>query len=102
MNKVLLSTAAAVCLTLSGASCVAADKGAGGAAEAIAAAKAAQKEAAAVGGEWRDVGKMIKKAEKLAADGKTDKAIKTAKAAEFQSKVGKEQSAAQPTAGPRF
>lgn len=102
MNKVLLSTAAAVCLALSGASCVAADKSANGAAEAIAAAKAAQKKANSIGGEWRDTGKMIKKAEELAAEGKIEKAIKTTKAAESQGKAGYEQSKAQPTAGPRF
>jgi hypothetical protein len=36
----------------------------------ITAAKDAQKQASSVGGEWRDTGKMIKKAEKLLKEGK--------------------------------
>ena len=51
---------------------------------AIAAAKDAQKQAKSVGGEWRDTGKMIKKAEKLLKDGDADKAAKLAEAAEAQ------------------
>lgn len=51
---------------------------------AIATAKDAQKQAASVGGEWRNTGKMIKKAEKLLKDGDADKAAKLAEAAEAQ------------------
>jgi hypothetical protein len=51
---------------------------------AIAAAEAAQKAAAKVGYEWRDTGKMIKQAKKLAKEGKTADAIKLAKRAEEQ------------------
>lgn len=104
MNKVLLSSAVAISFALvSATGCAAVKSDENAATAAIASAKAAQKHAASVGGEWRDTGKMIKKAEKLAAEGKTEKAIKTAKAAEFQGKAGLDQSKAQPgVAGPRF
>ena len=58
---------------------------------AIAAAKAAQKKAAAAEGEWRDVGKFIKKAEKAAKEGKIEQAMKLAKKAQRQSELGYEQ-----------
>ena len=61
---------------------------AGEAEDAIAAAKAAQKSASEVGGEWRDTSKMIKKAEKLLAEGKTEKAIAQARMAEAQGMLG--------------
>ena len=61
---------------------------AGEAEDAIMAAKAAQKSAKSVGGEWRDTGKMIKKAEALLADGNTEKAIKQARMAEAQGMLG--------------
>ncbi len=51
---------------------------------AIAAAEAANKAAAAVGYEWRDTAKMIKKAKMLARKGKTAAAIKLARQAETQ------------------
>lgn len=51
---------------------------------AIAAAEAANKAAKAVGYEWRDTGKMIKKAKELAKKGKTAEAVKLAKKAEEQ------------------
>jgi len=55
---------------------------------AIAAARDAQKHANSVGGEWRDVGKLIRRAEKLLAQGKTEKAIKMAERAEAQAMLG--------------
>jgi len=58
---------------------------------AIAAAKSAQKAANAVGGEWRDTGKMIKKAEKEAAAGNYGTAMELAKKAEQQGMLGKQQ-----------
>ena len=75
---------------------------AGGADDSIKAAKAAQKEAATAGFEWTATGKMIKKAEALAKDGKEKKAIKVAKAAEMHSKAGLKQAALAKSAGPRF
>ncbi len=74
----------------------------GNADDAIKAAKAAQKEAKALGFEWRDMGKMIKKAEALAKDGKTDKAIKIAKTIAAQIEPIKKQAELAKTAGPRF
>ena len=62
---------------------------------AIAAAKAAQMAAGEVGGEWRDTGKLIKQAEKSAAEGNFADAVKQAKKAEAQGKVGKEQALSQ-------
>ena len=55
---------------------------------AIAAAKEARKQAKSVGGEWRDTGKMIKKAEKLLKEGKTKEAAKLAQEAEAQGMLG--------------
>jgi len=53
---------------------------------AIEAAENARQAAAAVGYEWRDTAKMIKQAQKLAAEGKTSEAEKIARKAEEQSK----------------
>jgi len=75
---------------------------AGGAADAIKAAKEAQKAAAAAGFEWRDMGKMIKKAEKLAKEGKGKKATKIANAVVMHGKAALKQAALAKTAGPRF
>ena len=52
--------------------------------DAIAAAKKANKDAKAVGYEWRDTAKIIKKAEKALADEDYDKAIKLANKAKRQ------------------
>lgn len=62
---------------------------------AIAAAEAAREKAASVGGEWRDVGDMIKSAKTLAGAGEYDKAIEAAAAAKFQSERGYEQALAE-------
>ena len=62
---------------------------------AIAAAKEAQKQANSVGGEWRDTGKMIKKAEKLLKEGKTKEAAKLAQEAEAQGMLGYMQATSQ-------
>ncbi len=59
--------------------------------QAIADAKAAQKKAASVEGEWRDVGKFIKKAEKALKKGDLDTAMKLAKKARVQSELGYKQ-----------
>ena len=75
---------------------------AGGAQEAIDAAKKAKKAASAVGMEWRDMGKTIKKAEAAAKDGKEKKAIKLANMVVMQSKESLKQAEVAKTAGPRF
>ena len=61
----------------------------------IAAAKEARKQANSVGGEWRDTGKMIKKAEKLLKEGKTKEAAKLAQEAEAQGMLGYMQATSQ-------
>lgn len=81
MLKLLLASLAALTLTL-GTAAANSD-----ATAAINAAKDAAKKANSVGAQWRDTGKMIKKAEALAAEGKTEKAIKQAKIAEMQGNV---------------
>ncbi len=53
--------------------------------KAISNAESARKAAAQIGYEWRDTGKLIKKARELAAAGKTEQAIALAKKAEQQS-----------------
>ena len=79
----------------------AADKA--GAEAAIAAAKAAQQEANAVGGEWRDTGKIIKQAEDAIAAGNFGSAIELANKAEAQGKLGKEQALGQTgTGNPKY
>ena len=69
---------------------------------AIAAAKAAKKKAAAVGYEWRDTGKIIKKAEKALKAGDYAKAVKLAKKAERQSKNALAQYETNKNAQPRL
>lgn len=66
---------------------------------ALAAAKAEIKKASAVGGEWRDTGKLLKKADKAAADGDYGTATKLAEKAKFQAIKGQEQAASQVNAG---
>jgi hypothetical protein len=58
---------------------------------AINAAKAANKKAQAVGYEWRDTGKLLKKAEELANKGETEEAVKLANKAESQATLAVKQ-----------
>ena len=62
---------------------------------AIAAAKAAQQTAAAVGGEWRDTGKIIEQAEQAATEGNYGNAVELAKQAEDQGRLGEAQALGQ-------
>lgn len=64
----------------------------------LAAAKAAQKKAASVNGEWRDVGSFIKDAEKAAESGDYKTGLKMAKRARVQSELGYEQAMEQKNA----
>lgn len=95
MKKIAL--AALICGLTLGGTAIAADKASAEAA--IAAAKTSQKAANKVGGEWRDTGKIIKKAEKAAAEGNFGEAEKLAKKAEAQGKLGKEQALSQKGVG---
>jgi nucleoid-associated protein YgaU len=63
------------------------DDGTVAAEQAIAEAKAANKEAAAAGYEWRDTGDLIKKAEEALAAGNTDEATKLANQARDQARA---------------
>ena len=65
------------------------------AANAIADAKAASAEAAALGNEWRDTGKMIKNAEKALAEEDCEKALALANDALAQAEAAKAQAAAE-------
>ena len=64
----------------------------------LAAAKAAQKKAASVNGEWRDVGSFIKDGEKAAESGDYKTALKMVKRARVQSELGYEQAMEQKNA----
>lgn len=64
----------------------------------LAAAKEAQKKAASVGGEWRDVGSFIKDAEKAAEGGDYKTALKMSKRARVQGELGYEQAMEQKNA----
>lgn len=66
---------------------------------AMAAAKAAGKEAAAVGGEWRDTGKIMKKAAAEAAAGNYASAEKLANQAKDQYMLGRDQAMSQKDVG---
>jgi len=65
----------------------------------LAKAKDAQQQAATVGGEWRDVGKMIKESESAAAKGDYPKAVELASEALAQSELGRDQAIAERDAG---
>ena len=67
--------------------------------EAIAAADAARKQAASVGGEWRDTGKMIKEATSLLDTREYTKAIGLANKAKKQGELGYQQAMDQKDAG---
>ncbi len=67
--------------------------------KALADAKAAQKKAASVDGEWRDVGKLIKQAEAAAAKKEYDTALKLADEAKAQGELGYAQAMSQKNAG---
>ena len=68
-----------------------APKGPSAAEKACAAAEAARKKAASVGGEWRDIGKMIKKAKAAMKKGDDKTAIKLCNKARLQGELGYEQ-----------
>ena len=74
--------------------------GSGDYATIVSEAKAEIKKAKSVGGEWRDSGKFLKEAEKAEKAGDMDKAMKLAKKALFQGKMGQTQASAEKNAGP--
>lgn len=72
------------------------------ASSAILAAKHETKRAKAKNYEWRDTGKLIKKAEAAAKDGDFGKAVKLANKAKEQSTLALAQAEAQKNAGPNY
>jgi hypothetical protein len=77
---------------------------AGGASPEVAAAikeaEEAIKKSASIGGQWRDAGKILKKAKAAAAKGDNKTALKQAKMAKFEGDMGYEQAKGQEKAGP--
>jgi len=69
---------------------------------ALADAKKATDAAKKAGFEWRDWGKMYKKADAAMKDGKADVALKIAHKLAFQGKAAQAQAEASKNAGPRF
>ena len=94
MSKTLNKFILAAVLALGGAM-LSGGAFAGSAEDAIADAKEARKQADMVGGEWRDTGKMIKKAEELLAEGKAAEAEALARKAEAQGMLGYMQATSQ-------
>ena len=72
------------------------------AAAAISAAKAMNKKAKKAEFEWRDTGKIIKKAEKAAKDGEFDAAVKQANKAKKQAQMALQQAKDAKRARPRI
>lgn len=92
MKKTLVAAAVAMMVMNAGVHAAGHAKAApADASAAIEAAKKANKAAKAVGYEWRDTGKMIKKAEKLAKAGKTAEAVKLANTAKQQGELAQDQ-----------
>ena len=90
-----LFAAAALSLGLLAGCATTGDDAADAAARAIADAKAANAEVAALGYEWRDTGAIIKEAEKALADGDNERALELANKALAQAEEAKRQAAAE-------
>jgi hypothetical protein len=88
MKIQMLLTGALVC-ALAGLPAFAANQQAF--AQALAKAKAAQAMAASVGGEWRDVGALLKRANEAAAQGEFERALALIAQAQTQSELGYQQ-----------
>lgn len=84
MTKLLTLAAMALLITACASQTAKIEPTGENAAAAIAAAETANKEAAAVGFEWRDTGKMIKRAKEAAAKKEYAKSIELAQKAERQ------------------
>ena len=67
--------------------------------KAVAAAQAALKTASSMGNQWRDSGKLLKKADEAAKAGDFAKAVTLAQAAEFQGRIAQQQATEQAYAG---
>jgi rhodanese-related sulfurtransferase len=89
MTKILISFTFFICNALM------ADEDATSAKSAIDKAESSRQHAASVQGEWRDTGKLIKKAQAAIKMGKFDQAVKLARKAERQGGYGYEQAVSQ-------
>jgi hypothetical protein len=90
-----LFAAAALSLGLLAGCATTGDEGPSAAAQAIAEAKAANAEVAALGYEWRDTDALIKQAEQALADGNEDKALELANQALAQAQAAMAQAEAE-------
>lgn len=90
-----LTAAFALSLGLLAGCATTGEEGPSAAEQAIADAKAANAEAAALGYEWRDTGSLIEQAEKAMADGDEDKALQLANKALAQAEAARAQAAAE-------
>lgn len=90
MKLLSVVSAAALALTLASGQAFAGSHGGGDFDAAYKAAEDARKKAKSVGGEWRDIGKFLKKAKKLAKEDKA-KAMKLVAKAKFQAEMGYKQ-----------
>jgi len=97
-NKTLLSALLAAGLVIGGPA-LASSASAKDAQMAIKEAKAAIKKAASVDGEWRDSGKIVKKASAAASKKDYAKAVKLADQAKLQGELGYKQAMDQKNAG---
>lgn len=93
--KILMILIMAIFMGLSSSMVIAADQKT--AESAIDAAEKSRTRAASVDGEWRDTGKLIKKAQEAMKNGQFDKAVKLANFAQRQGQHGYEQAVSQKT-----
>ncbi len=103
-TKTLVSTfiAAILCLGLVGTAAAGSTASKSDYEQALADANAAVEKAKGVGGEWRDTGKLIKKAQEAAGKGDYAQAVKFANKAKLHSDIGYQQALNEKNAGPHF
>lgn len=94
--------AAVLCLGLAGNAAAGSTASKSDYEQALAEANAAVEKAKSVGGEWRDTGKLIKKAKAAAGKGDYAQAVKFADKAKLHSDIGYQQAINEQDAGPRF
>lgn len=102
MKKSILLVAAAALILGACASSPSQTHNKNDAMSAITAAEHETARASKVGYEWRDTGKLIKKAQEAMKKEEYDKAVKLANEAKMQSSLALEQQKQQANAGPRY
>ena len=98
-RKLRIAFATAAALAWAGTGVIAAEADAAAYEQAFKAAQEAQKKAASVGGEWRDVGQSLKESQAAAKAGDYAGATKLANKAKTQSELGYEQAISQKDVG---